>query len=197
MSVLKPILLSALLLSQVSLTQAEAGAFKTQAQKASGYVLSGMPLVYQTYNACGPASITQVLGYYGIQKSLSEVSRATRKTERSYMSAQAIVNYAPKVGMEARLYTGGSLQTVRNAIVNRLPLIALQSYIKPDGTVIPHWRVVVGYDDARKHVYLMDPLLGYVLMSYDDFTRVWADQRGQFAAMYPVSLRQQVREVLG
>lgn len=197
MSVLKPILLSALLLSQVSLTQAEAGAFKTQAQKASGYVLSGMPLVYQTYNACGPASITQVLGYYGIQKSLSEVSRATRKTERSYMSAQAIVNYAPTVGMEARLYTGGSLQTVRNAIVNRLPLIALQSYIKPDGTVIPHWRVVVGYDDARKQVYLMDPLLGYVLMSYDGFTRVWADQRGQFAAMYPVSLRQQVREVLG
>lgn len=168
-----------------------------QQANAAGYVLSGMPLVRQTYNACGPASIMQVLAYYGIQKSLSQVSKATRATERSYMTAQAIVNYAPSVGMEARLYAGGSLQTVRQAIVGRLPLIVLQSHITPKGTVIPHWRVVVGYDDAREQVYLMDPLLGYILMSYQDFNRVWADHRGQFAALYPASLKAQVSRILG
>ncbi|GBF05642.1 peptidase C39, bacteriocin processing [Deinococcus aerius] len=182
MSVLRPLLLAALL----------GGA---QAAPA-GYVLSGMPLVHQTYNACGPASITQVLGYFGINVSLSDVSRLTRPTERSYMTAQAIVDFAPKVGMEARLYRGGSLQTVRAAIRARLPLIALQSHITAT-QVIPHWRVVTGYDDTRREVYLMDPLLGYVLMSYADFTRVWADHQGEFAVMYPPEWRGTVRKVIG
>lgn len=163
----------------------------------AGYVLSGMPLVRQTYNACGPASITQVLGYFGLHVALADVSRQTRPTERSYMTAQAIVNFAPQVGMEARLYSGGSLTTVRAAIRQGLPLIALQSHIPKAGTVIPHWRVVVGYDDARQQVYLMDPLLGYVAMSYADFTRVWADHRGQFALLYPPSWRVKAQQTIG
>jgi ABC-type bacteriocin/lantibiotic exporter with double-glycine peptidase domain len=163
----------------------------------TGYVLQGMPLVRQTYNACGPASISQVLAYFGLNVSQAEISRFTRASESSYMTAQAIVTFAPKVGMQARLYSGGSLSTVRAAIRRGLPLIALQSHITAQGRVIPHWRVVAGYDDASQMVYLMDPLLGYVKMSYADFTRVWADHHGQFAVMYPPKLGNTVRQVIG
>lgn len=167
------------------------------AAKVPGYVLQGMPLVRQTYNACGPASITQVLAYFGVQVSMADVSRQTRPTERSYMTAQAIVNYAPRVGMQARLFTGGNLNTVKSAIRAGLPIIALQSHITDTGTVIPHWRVLVGYNDATGQVYIMDPLLGYVAMRYSDMDRVWADQRGQFAVMYPPTLAGTVRKVIG
>lgn len=167
------------------------------AAPASGYVLDGVPLVRQTYNACGPASIAQVLGYYGLSLSQQEISRQTRASDRSYMTAQAIVDFAPQVGLGARLYSGGSLQTVRAAIKHGLPLIALQSHIPQPGKVIPHWRVVVGYDDAARLVYLMDPLLGYVALGFADFDRVWQDQRGQFAVMYPPQLEATVRKVIG
>ncbi len=163
----------------------------------SGYVLQGMPLVHQSYNACGPASITQVLAYYGLKVSMADVSSYTRQNDRAYMTAQAIVTFAPLVGMQARLYSGGSLITVRAAIRNALPLIALQTHVTDTGQTIPHWRVIVGYDDARTQVYLMDPLLGYVTMSYADFNRVWADQRGQFAVMYPPNMSSTVLKVLG
>ncbi|WP_216323181.1 C39 family peptidase [Deinococcus aestuarii] len=186
MRVLLPFLLASLL----------GGAQAAPSQAPAGYVLSGMPLIRQTYNACGPASITQVLGYFGINVALADVSRLTRPTERSYMTAQAIVDFAPRVGLEARLYRGGSLQTVRAAIRARVPLIALQSHVTPT-QIIPHWRVVTGYDDAREQVYLMDPLLGYVLMSYADFGRVWADHQGEFAVMYPPGWRETVRKVIG
>ena len=53
---------------------------------------SGMPLIRQSYNACGPASITQVLGYFGLRVNMTDVSHLTRPTERSYMTAQAIVD---------------------------------------------------------------------------------------------------------
>ncbi|GGM06466.1 C39 family peptidase [Deinococcus aerophilus] len=179
------------------LTAAPARAATPSAAPPPGYVLSGMPLVRQSYNACGPASITQVLRYYGLKADMAEVSRHTRPTERSYMTAQAIVDFAPQVGLEARLYAHGSLDTVRAAIRNGLPLIALQSHITASGQVVPHWRVVVGYDDAAKQAYLMDPLLGYVAMGYADFARVWADQRGQFAVMYPPSYAATVKRVIG
>ncbi|PTA69281.1 C39 family peptidase [Deinococcus arcticus] len=168
-----------------------------QAAPPPGYVLQGMPLVRQTYNACGPASLTQVLAYYGLKMNMAEVSRQTRPTERSYMSAQAIVKFAPTVGLEARLYTGGSLNTVKAAIRSGIPVIALQSHITAAGRVIPHWRVLVGYNDQSAQVYIMDPLLGYVAMRYSDMARVWADQRGQFALMYPPKLSATVRKVVG
>ncbi|MFC4639428.1 C39 family peptidase [Deinococcus hohokamensis] len=167
------------------------------APAAPGYVLSGMPLIRQTYNACGPASLTQVLAYFGLKMKLADVSRLTRPSDTSYMTAQAIVNFAPQVGMQARLFAGGSLGTVKEAIKSGLPIIALQSHITAAGRVIPHWRVVVGYNDPAGQVYLMDPLLGYVAMGYADFARVWADQRGQFAVMYPPALAATVRKVLG
>ncbi|PNY83140.1 peptidase C39 [Deinococcus koreensis] len=156
-----------------------------------------MPLVRQSYNACGPASISQVLAYFGLKVSMAEVSRFTRASDRSYMTAQAIVTFAPRVGMEARLYTNGSLNTVRAAIRKGLPIIALQSHITAQGRVIPHWRVVVGYDDVRQETYLMDPLLGYVKMGYIDFNRVWADHHGQFAVLYPPKLSATVKKVIG
>ncbi|WP_337193042.1 C39 family peptidase [Deinococcus xianganensis] len=162
----------------------------------SGYVLQGMPLVRQTFNACGPASITQVLEYYGIRVTQAAVSAQTRPTSRSYMTARAIVDYAPQVGMEARLFRGGSVQTVRSAIRNGLPLIVLQTQMIA-GRSIPHWRVASGFDDARRLVYLMDPLLGYVTMPYADFERVWADHQGTFAVLYPPTLRDVVRRAIG
>jgi hypothetical protein len=53
------------------------------------------------------------------------------------MTAQAIVDFAPQVGMKARLYRNGSLETVRSAIRTRLPLVALQSHVTAT-QVIPH-----------------------------------------------------------
>lgn len=162
----------------------------------TGYVLSGLPLVPQTYNACGPASIAQVMGYFGVAVTQQQVSVLTRKTPQSYMTAQALVNYAPRVGMNARLYASGTLAVVRTAVQNRLPLIALQD-VTWQGHVVPHWRVIAGYDDAAQRVYLMDPLLGYVTISYAEFTRVWKVHRGQFAVIYPPAWHPLVLKVLG
>lgn len=158
-----------------------------------------MPLVRQTYNACGPASLLQVLHYFGVAHTLTlaNVSQATRINDRAYMTAAAIVTFAPSVGLQAKLYSQGSLNTVRRAIRARLPLIALQNHYAPSGAVIPHWRVIVGYDDARQIVYLMDPLLGYVTITYPDFERVWREQRGQFAVLFPPMWAKLVAQTIG
>ena len=150
----------------------------------TGYVLSGMPSIHQTYNACGPASIAQVLGYFGVRISQQQVSALTRASDRSYMTAQALVSYAPQVGMNARWYRGGSLGSVRSAVRHSLPLIVLQEVTWKSHSVA-HWRVVTGYDDARGRVYLMDPLLGPVTVSFAEFLNGWSVHQGQFAALYP------------
>lgn len=162
----------------------------------TGFILSGVPLVRQTFNACGPASLTEVLAYYGISIELSTMSRLTRRTERSYMTAQAILDVAPTFGLEAQLYSGGSIQTIRQAIRVGLPLIALQNQPLASGQTVAHWRVVIGYDDASRTVYVMDPLLGYIAIPQQDFLTMWTPQRGQFAVMYPPTWRTTVRQAL-
>lgn len=161
-----------------------------------GYVLPDVPLVRQTFNACGPSSITQVLRYYGIPATLAEVSRATRPSERSYMTAQAIVQFAPTRGLGARLYRGGSVQAVRRGVAMRVPLIVLHD-VTVSGRVVPHWRVAVGFDDARRVVHVVDPLLGRVLVPYATFERAWSPHRGLFAVMFPPDWRELVTRELG
>lgn len=161
-----------------------------------GYVLSGVPLVRQTFNACGPSSLTQVLGYYGIRATLSDVSRQTRASDRSYMTADAIVRFAPTRGLDARLYRGGSVDAVRRGVALRVPLIVLQD-VTVSGKVVAHWRVAVGFDDARQVVHVVDPLFGRVAVPYGAFERAWVPHRGLFAVMFPPDWREQVTRGLG
>jgi len=155
-----------------------------------------MPLIHQTYNACGPASLAQVVQYFGLNLSQQQISRYTRATERSYMTAEAIVTFAPIFGMNARLYRGGSLDAVRVAIRARLPLIALQE-VQWQGHTVAHWRVITGYDDARQVIYVMDPLLGAVTVAYPEFSRIWNLHAGQFALVYPPNWEALVLQVMG
>lgn len=75
-------------------------------------------------------------------------------------------------------------------------MIVLQKHVSA-GRKIPHCRVASGFDDDRRLVYIMDPLLGYVTMPYADFERVWADHQGTFAVLYPPALRDVVRRAIG
>lgn len=167
------------------------------AAQPSGYFLQGLPLVRQTYNSCGPASLAAVLAYYHLNVTQAEVSAHTRVNSRAYMSAQAIVEYVPRFGLKARLFAGGTVNTVRQAVANGLPLIVLQDVQTTNGKVVPHWRVPVGFDDRTQMMYFNDPLLGYAMMTYTDFTTVWQAHRGQFAVIYPPQWETLVRQVLG
>lgn len=163
---------------------------------APGLLLQAMPFEYQTFNNCGPQSITSVLGYYGVKVTQAEVAKVTKASPRGYMTAQAISTFVAPYGLQARRFVNGRVEHVRSLITLGIPVIVLQ-WVKPESAV-PHFRVVTGYDDAQQMFQTLDPLLGpRVLIPYRTFEGLWTVNRAEFIPVYPVKYEPQVIKVLG
>lgn len=162
---------------------------------APALVLQGMPVIRQTFNDCGPASIAMILGYYGVQVPEVQISLATKPTPSSYMQVGQIGRYVAPFGLEASTFSGGQVGHVTSLLRLGVPVIALQ-FLRGVGD-IPHFRVVSGFDDRAGLLYLNDPLLGYASVSYQDFNALWDTQGRLFVAVYPPKQHAAVMRALG
>lgn len=156
--------------------------------------LSGVPMYYQSYNDCGPASIGMVLGYYGINVPVKTISSKTKPKPESYMQVGAISPYVGQYGLETAVVYGGQIEKLQKMVALGVPTIVLQYYIQVGK--VPHFRVVRGFDRQAQWIYLADPLVGYAKMSYKDFDTLWNTQGRIFIAVYPPQLKASVLSAL-
>lgn len=60
---------------------------------------------------------------------------------------------------------------LKAAVANGVPVIVHQYWKGPGST--QHYRVVTGFNDKRKMIYLNDPQLGAIKQRYDVFYKLW------------------------
>lgn len=143
------------------------------ARPTSAY-LSGVGYVHQTFNNCGPASISSALTLYGLNIPQNKY-QAQLRPGGQYMSAGAGQKLLKKLGFDAPVNKGGTLADVKREVAAGNPVIVLQ-YAKQIGKV-PHWRVVRGYDEAQGIIVMSDPLHGpNVALTERDFDLLWNTQ---------------------
>lgn len=158
--------------------------------------LQRMPFAYQSFNNCGPQSISSVLGYYGVQVNQREVAAATKAQPHGYMTADAIGQYVSQFSLGARRFKGGQREHVRALLRLGVPVIVLQ-WLRPDSSV-PHFRVVTGYDDRAGTFLVLDPYYGpSVVIPYPVFESLWQSNRAEFIPVYPVRYAALVKATLG
>lgn len=162
---------------------------------ATALSLQGVPLYYQDYNDCGPASIAMVLGYYGITVSPAQISLETKATPRSYMQVGAISAYVGRYGLETALVSGSQVGQLRKLVALGVPAIALTYYVEVGK--VPHFRVVQGFDSDQGWLYLADPLAGNVRIRDSDFDMLWNTQGRVMVAVFPPAMRSRVIKALG
>lgn len=163
-------------------------------QPALALALSGLPLYYQGYNDCGPASIAMVLGYYGITVPVTTISQATKPSQASYMRVDAIAPYVGQYGLETVTVHGGRIDALQRMVALGVPTIVLQYFVQVGK--VPHFRIVRGFDQPGQWLYLADPLVGYAKISYTDFETLWNTQGRTFVAVYPPTMRRAVLDAL-
>ena len=164
------------------------------AQPAPALALQNMPIIYQGYNDCGPASIGMVLAYYKQPVDVKTISAATKASPNSYMHVEQIGRYVGRYGLQATQVRNANIGAAVRLIRLGVPVIAL-TYFRQVG-VIPHFRVVRGFDQNRQLLYLADPLAGSVAMRYTDFNMLWNTQGKQMVAVYPPGLHQKVQAAI-
>jgi hypothetical protein len=183
----------------------------TASGRPSRYLIKGVPEIGQLdYTGCGAAAMQMMMDYWGPRvdqreivdvirsmsrgSSLPDAARAAQFSFKSACQSDAYPGYQPFHGYRERsLGYGGFFYASTTSWFEQLKNIVAQGYpvqVLTDWTPTesgPHYRVVVGYDDVKKVVYLNDPwpygpwLVQYKkpgfsgwTWPYADFLKVWA-----------------------
>ncbi|GEM_PF-1894890 len=158
--------------------------------------LGPLAFISQTINNCGPASIAEVLQFWGVQRTQEQVQAVLRGPDDTFgMLAGGVPDYARALGMESLMSAGGTPEMVKALVAAGIPPIVNQMVSLQDHTF--HFRPISGYDDAKKAFISSDPYLGAnYTIGYDEFSDVWAPSNGFFMVIYPPDKRDQLVQAL-
>jgi ABC-type bacteriocin/lantibiotic exporter with double-glycine peptidase domain len=141
-----------------------------------GHLIATVPFVAQDAYQCGPAALAMVLRYWGAAADVEEIGRAL------YLpSARGVLNIelefeARRRGFQTQAFEG-TLDRAKAELRRGRPLIVFQD-LGRGSLSVPHFAVLLGYDDRREVVVLHSGSTAYRILSYAEFLRTWATRRG-------------------
>ncbi len=149
-------------------------------------MLGPLEYISQTLNNCGPASVAEVLDYWGISRTQAQVQAVLRADGNSHgMAPFGVPAYTASLGMNTLMGVGGSQQLVKSLVANGFPVIVSQWVSLTDH--YGHYRPIEGYDDAKGVFIASDPYLGpNHQISYDEFGKIW-NTNNRFMVIFPTA----------
>ena len=144
----------------------------SQDRKVRHYI-SGVPFFPQSTYQCGPAALASVLNYYGCRVTPEEIAKAIYSERLRGTLSIDLVLYAQRMGFRARAYRG-NLIDLKSHVSKDRPLIVFQDlgYLLLS---LPHFSVVIGYDDAEGDLILHSGKQRDRATSYGKFSRSWRE----------------------
>lgn len=158
--------------------------------------------VFQTFNNCGPASLSMALSYNGINVSQAELGRQLRpyqvasgNNDDKSVTLAEIAKKAEEFGLKSYHRPGGSVNLIEQFIANDIPIIA-RTWLSRDES-IGHYRVIKGYDRELDRLLQDDSLQGKNLWyNYDDFDEIWKKFNYEYVVIVPPEKISQIEQIL-
>lgn len=152
--------------------------------------------VVQTLNNCGPASVAMVLAYYGHPVTQGEAQASLRPDPEEWgMLPNVVAPYVQQFGLDARVLGAGTADDLKALLNQGVPVIVAQWLSEADP--IPHYRVVIGYDDARGEFIVNDGVLGFgKSIPYAEFEGLWDVYANLYLPIYTQTDAPQVQATL-
>ena len=152
--------------------------------------------VWQTLNNCGPASVSMVLAYYGQAVSQATAQAALRAPKEWGMLPGAVPPYVNGFDLEARILDHGTADDLKALLKRGVPVIVAQWLTEQQP--IPHYRVVIGYDDTQEEFFVNDGVLGFgKAIGYQDFDSLWDVYNNLYLPIYRQQDAAEVQGLLG
>src|SRR3990172_9444029 len=164
---------------------------------ATAKVLTGGYQTFQTFNNCGPASLSMTIRYFDINVSqydlgdqLRPYQVASGDNDDKSTTLPEMAKKAEEYGLIAYHRPAGNIETLKQFINMGVPVIT-RTWTKVNED-IGHFRVVKGYDDSKKIIIQDDSLQGANReYSYDEFNQLWS----KFNYEYMVVVRPEQNEL--
>lgn len=159
--------------------------------------------VFQTFNNCGPASLTMALSYFGITVTQQEVGSQIRpyqiasgdNDDKSVTLAE-LAAFAEEKNLLTYHRPAGNMNLVKQFIAADIPVIT-RTWLEP-GEDIGHYRVIVGYDENRGILIQDDSLQGNDLeYTYAAYNELWQAFNYEFLVLVPQDKKEEAELILG
>lgn len=159
--------------------------------------------VFQTFNNCGPASLSMALRFYGITVSQQELGQALRPyqvpngdNDDKSVTLQELADKAREYGFIPFYRPMGSPDLVKQFIAQDIPVIA-RTWLAPNED-IGHYRVIKGYDETRG-VFIQDDSLQNKNLEYTyaDFNDIWKKFNYEYLVFVPKDKVELTEQILG
>ena len=165
----------------------------------------GLRGVFQTWNNCGPATITMGLSYFGwTEDQVYAASFLKPDEEDKNVTPGEMVQFVnEQTGVRALTRMGGTLELIRAFITNGFPVIVSIGYAPEGEDWLGHYRAMVGYDDTQRQFFAYDSYLGTgqngegIAVPYDALDTTWQHFNRRFIALYEPQNEGRVAEILG
>lgn len=159
--------------------------------------------VFQTFNNCGPASLSMALSYYGINVSQKELGEALRPYQNAKgdnddksVTLDEMAAKAQEYGFLTYHRTGGDLQIIQRFISNDIPVIARTWLHEND--YIGHFRVIKGFSTVSREIIQDDSYEGKnLIFSMDKFNKLWEAFNYEYLVIVPKDKKELAEEILG
>jgi tetratricopeptide (TPR) repeat protein len=124
------------------------------APAAPSAYLTGIRHERQTWNNCGPATISMLLSRFGRTDTQREAAQFLKPDkEDKNVSPDELVAYAQSLGYEALAFVGGDMNVLRTLVTNGFPVIVESWFIPEPNDEMGHYQLLIGYDDRQAIFY--------------------------------------------
>jgi tetratricopeptide (TPR) repeat protein len=153
----------------------------------ASYSLSGITHVYQKFNNCGPASLTEELSYWGWQGTQADAAQVLKPNQDDKnVSPAELYAYLLTQGFDAYIRMGGNLDLLKRFIAAGYPPLVEKGFDVPGKGWMGHYGVISAYDDQHQVFTIQDTFLGPdTKMTYADFERNWRAFNFIYLVVFP------------
>ncbi len=120
---------------------------------ASGFLpamrLEGLAHYWQTWNNCGPATLSMNLSYFGITIGQDKLGEALKpEKDDKNVGPEQLAEFARSQGLRALVRVNGDSARLKALLQAGIPVLVETWYEPKPNDGMGHYRLIVGYDDA-------------------------------------------------
>ena len=164
--------------------------------------LEGTVHEFETFNNCGPATISMALSYWGWDGDQSVVGSVLKPNwrDRNVMPYELVDYVEDYTDFKAVLRYGGDLDQLKKLIAAGYPVVIEKGFEEevPDKGWMGHYGLLTGYNDEKGWFLIQDSYVAadYAVL-YDRVERHWRSFNYLYIVVYPADKESDVMALLG
>ncbi len=171
----------------------------------TSYNLDGFTYHAQSWNNCGPATLTIALSYFGYNETQHRAANWLKpnnddRNVSPWQMTEFVNTQVPEIPVYSLQRYGGDLDTLKMLISNDFPVVIEAGYDPPRAAQgwMGHYLLMKGYDDGRQQFITHDSYDGANLAyTYDHIEEFWQHFNYTYIVLYDFDREAELLELLG